>query len=209
MRTSDAGIAAIKSHEGLRLYAYGLLTPPESAADFVYQRGTDIQHARNRWGVRAGRQSLAHMPNLVGSEFAAWVGFAAQVDKAIAPLQLRVLLKSHPFKIAGTVVNLDAVDVVDGKLRIKVFAERGCHKSVNQKLCALRPHFYGDHLIALPSNVWRQHAAISKLRRASGNRRLGKPVKHSNSSEIADFNVRRRQGRRAPLFLCVHREIVL
>lgn len=90
--------------------------------------GNDGQ--RVGWNTKA--QGFANVDHLSLRKFVSGLFFSTQINKTRFPFMFSVLRQSNPLKIFWPVVRFDAVDVVDGKVRLVPIHKTHCNQSVNK-----------------------------------------------------------------------------
>ena len=77
-------------------------------------------------------QGFANVHHLSLRKFVIGLFFSTQINKARFPFMFGVLRQSNPLKIFWPVVRFDAVDMVDGKVRLVPIHKTHCNQSMNK-----------------------------------------------------------------------------
>ena len=124
----------------------------------------DAGHDRNCVRRDALSKKPADVDDALARQLGHRIGFSAQVDKTRLPLMLGVPGEADPLQVAGRVVQLVAVDVVDGQA-ISVAIDKGAsYQSMHALLDALPALHHGHLCVAALFNIGRDSA----LRKTAG-----------------------------------------
>ena len=82
------------------------------------------------WNTKA--ESFANVNHLALRKFVIWLFFSMQINKAGIPCVFAVLRQRNPLKVFRPVVRLDAIDVIDGKVRFVSMHKTHCNQAVDK-----------------------------------------------------------------------------
>ena len=98
----------------------------------VNGRWTYISNNGQRVCGNTKAQCFSNVYYLSLRKFVSWLFFSTQVNKTSFPFMLSVLGQRNPLKIFWSVIRFDAIDVVDGKVRLVSMHKTHCNQSVNK-----------------------------------------------------------------------------
>lgn len=100
-----------------------------------------------RVGCYAKAKCFANVNHLALRKFVIWLFFSMQINKASIPCVFAVLRQRNPLKIFRSVVRLDAIDVINGKVRFVPIHKTHCNQAMNKNFWPFPILQGGNHQI--------------------------------------------------------------
>lgn len=115
-----------------------------------------ISNDRQRvcWNSKA--QGFANVDHLSLRKFMSGLFFPSQINQPSIPCVFAVLRQGNPLKIFWSVVRLDAVDVVDGKVGFVSVYKTHCNQAVNKNFRSFPVLQCRHHQISILTQKWRK-----------------------------------------------------
>ena len=108
-----------------------------------------IGYDRQRICWNAKTQRFANVHYLFLGQFVIGLVFASQVNKPCFPFMFGIFCQRNPLKVFRSVVRLDAIDVIDGKVRFVPMHKTHCNQAMNKNFWSFAVLQGGNHQVPI------------------------------------------------------------